>query len=249
MSKGKVVRSLFIKGIIGGIVGFLVSMAWIALVDESNASKSLSQGYTYFVQNSLWLQCIITAILGVFAFKNFTNAKSLLIEMHRNEEDDSIEPRFDMNINKTLLMASLINISNFFLYGLSFNQFDGVLEAVAVLVFMGIMIIAVSFEVKSIALIQKKDPYRIADVSSFKFNQQWIETCDEAERLVMYKAAYKSHLTLQYALIVAMVVSLFAKLFADVSDFTLFVVAGLWLIHSLSYHRTVAKINKTKIEI
>lgn len=49
------------------------------------------------------------------------------------------------------------------------------------------------WQVRYVKVIQESHPEKQGDPSSRKFRQQWLDSCDEAEKEVIYRSAYTSY--------------------------------------------------------
>lgn len=86
-------------------------------------------------------------------------------------------------------------------------------------------------------LMQKRDPKKKGDPSSFSFDKKWLESCDETEKLVIYQAGYKAFNSMQVLMIVGIILSIFGKMQFGTGNFPLILLGCMWVIGMLNYGR------------
>lgn len=84
-------------------------------------------------------------------------------------------------------------------------------------------------------LIQKRDPQKKGDPSSFTFNKKWMEGCDETEKLVIYQAGYKAYNSMQITMLVGLILAIFGKMQFNTGNFPLVLLGSMWIIGTLSF--------------
>lgn len=83
--------------------------------------------------------------------------------------------------------------------------------------------------------IQKTDPMKKGEMGSLRFGRDWLESCDEAERLGIYKASYKSFQALNTLCPVMEAVALIGKIMFDTGNFPIILVTIFWAVQSGVY--------------
>ena len=61
-------------------------------------------------------------------------------------------------------------------------------------VFMGMVVYFGMWQVRYVKMVQRIYPEKKGDPASMKFQEQWLASCDEAEKEEIYEASYKTYL-------------------------------------------------------
>lgn len=79
------------------------------------------------------------------------------------------------------------------------------------------------------------NPEKHGSVYDRKFLDKWMESCDEAEKMDIYHAAWSSYRIMSVAYVGAWMVTYLAHMFCGMDFFASIVVTVLWLIQSCVY--------------
>ena len=90
-------------------------------------------------------------------------------------------------------------------------------------------------------------PEKQGDPASLNFQQQWLESCDEAEKEVIYQSAYKSYIQVSRCIPILLLITMLGHLFFNTGLMAIVVVAVVWLVATLSYLRSCVRLKGSKI--
>ncbi len=91
--------------------------------------------------------------------------------------------------------------------------------------------------IRIVKLEQKYNPEKKGDPVSLKFTEQWVESCDEAEKTMIYQSAYSVYLTLSRLIPLLVVMTMLAHLVWNTGIMAVLVTAVLQLVITVSYMR------------
>lgn len=103
------------------------------------------------------------------------------------------------------------------------------------------------WQIRYIRLIQKTYPDKKGDPTSKKFQQQWLASCDEAEKQIIYQSAWHSYITLNKRIPLLLLITMLLHLFLDTGMLAIIIVAVIWLTITISYNHSCVKLRKEKI--
>lgn len=83
------------------------------------------------------------------------------------------------------------------------------------------------------------------DPTSSKFTEQWVESCDEAEKEIIYKSAYKTYIVLNKVIPILLLLTLIANMFLNTGILAVLVVAVIYLVTGMTYIRS-SMVSKAK---
>lgn len=85
------------------------------------------------------------------------------------------------------------------------------------------------------------------DPGDMRFMKDWMKSCDEAEKMLTYQAAYETFAVMKTALLVAHVIALFGKINFGTGNLPIVLTSGLWFLNSLVYCMKSMKLEKSRI--
>lgn len=182
--------------IVSGIVGFMMSAFGNYM--EENIADLIAKGivkvlvvitpYACLVMNTISI--IIGTILLVGAKKH--------IKAWDGENEEEYEV-IDKKLSVVGVLINIIFILSYFFFGAGFefvlkDEYYGIIKWVCyfagfIVALAGNMII----QAKIVNLYKEMNPEKQGSVYAMDFSKQWEKSCDEAERMQIYKAAFKSY--------------------------------------------------------
>ena len=180
--------------LVGGVMGYFAAANGIDGLSGSIKAAGLKFGM--FV--APWIMVAIAVIMPVVLVPYYKKAKKQLLMWDGEDEDvsDIIEEK--LSIVQWVSSGALI-ISYFLLaasYSCGTSLFEKVNSTVgfgaAIIAFLCIMAESVIIQQKCVDSIKIMNPEKTASVYDMKFQKKWMETCDEAEKIVVGKCAYKA---------------------------------------------------------
>lgn len=103
------------------------------------------------------------------------------------------------------------------------------------------------WQARYVKSVQKVYPEKKGDPASRKFQKDWLASCDEAERAVIYQSAYRSYTAANRALPILLVAAMLCHLFFDTGIMAVVLLAAAWIIITVSYLNSCVKIRKEKL--
>lgn len=97
-----------------------------------------------------------------------------------------------------------------------------------------VVLVAVVFQTVVIHQMQKHDPRLKGDPNGLHFQRDWINSCDEAEKMKIYEATYKSCVLVCNMFPVAMVLALVIKFIWNTGSGAIFIIGLLWMVQVIS---------------
>ena len=88
-----------------------------------------------------------------------------------------------------------------------------------------------------IGLEKKLNPEKKGNILDMRFRKEWIESCDEAERMNIYRSAYDVYKLMSNLFIYAWLLTFIVSAATKTGLFAMIMVAALWLIQTCAYFR------------
>ncbi|MDO4306501.1 MAG: DUF3169 family protein [Eubacteriales bacterium] len=126
---------------------------------------------------------------------------------------------------------------------------EGSFLLAAMVLYIILMIYGGYWSVRYVKYLQKICPEKYGDPTSLKFQEQWLQSCDEAEREIIYQASYKSYLTTTKFTALLLIISMLCHLIWDTGIMAVLMVCLMQLVMTISYCRACVKKKGTKLNV
>ncbi len=209
--------------LVGGSIGYCAAKYGL----NTLASGMKSVGAFFGTYIAPWLMLTIAVILPVVCVLIYRSAKKLLSSW--DGEDEEIPDAIDKKLSIAIWVSSAALILSYFLiaasYSGGFEAFENenhiVLFFIGITAFFAIMIEAVMIQQKCVDAAKKINPEKTASVYDLKFQKKWIDSCDEAEKIMIGKCAFQSYAATNAACTVLSVVLALCALIFGIGFFHL----------------------------
>ena len=122
-----------------------------------------------------------------------------------------------------------------------------VLLLAAFFIFMLLFVYQGYWGVRFVKMQQKIDPKKKGDPTSIKFTEQWVESCDEAEKELIYQSAFNSFTLLMKWCPILMAIALFMHMFWDTGITAVVFIGIVNLMLNVSYLKNGVVKRKQKL--
>ena len=168
-------------------------------------------------------------------------------------EDEEISDDIENKLSIVQWITSGSLIISYFLIAASYasgiTMFENVKSMigfdVAIVAFLAIMAEGVIIQQKSVDSVKVMNPEKTASVYDMKFQKKWLDTCDEAEKIIVGKCAFKAfNVTNSVCSILAIILAISALMFG-IGFFPSFLVCLIWIINVSIYCKECLKYSKS----
>lgn len=239
---------IIISMIVGGIVGALSSNLKDILGESvPNFFGSIFKVITPYAS-------IVLTILLIIVYKVIysKSRKEYDLWKVRNEDDDKIDI-IEENLSYIILFSSVNMILGFFFFGLGFmflptHDVDLDIMQLICLTVGFILCLATSTLIQNKIINFEKEINHLLKGSIYdtNFTQKWVDSCDEAIKLGIYKSAYKSYTAVNTTCIILWVVCIVGYNIWKIGIMPMVIVTIIWLVQSISYCMESIKQSKIK---
>ena len=162
----------------------------------------------------------------------YNSVKATLNYIYEHDKFRAAE-QIDKKLGYAMWGESINTILNFFFFGMGIGKTE--LDIPLLVVFILNVVLVVVFQQKTVDLTKVMNPEKHGSVYDRKFLDKWMESCDEAEKMDIYHAAWSSYRVMSVAYVGAWLVTYLAHMFCGMDFFASIVVTVLWLIQSCVY--------------
>ena len=237
---------LAVSMLVGGAAGY--SSAKYGL--DKMAGTLRDTGAFFGTHIAPWLMAAMAVIVPLVCIPVYRSAKKLLGAW--DGENENISDEVDRKLSAALWISSASLVFSYFLiaatYSGGFAMFDSRERTIAFFVgiaaFLAIMIETIIIQQKCVDTAKQTNPEKKASVYDMKFQKKWMEDCDEAEKIMIGKCAYKAYTaTNTVCTILAIVLAICALVF-DIGFLPSLVVCLVWIVNLSVYSKEAMRYSK-----
>ena len=197
-----------------------------------------------------WLMLTLAVIVPAVCIPIYRSAKKLLAAW--NGEDEDISDTVDRKLSLVIWLTSAALILSYFLiaasYSGGFAAFDDrertVVFFIGIAAFFAIMIEVIIFQQKCVDTAKQMNPEKKASVYDMKFQKKWLDDCDEAEKVMIGKCAFKAYsATNAVCTVLSIVLSVCALLF-EIGFLPSLAVCLVWIVNLSVYCKEAMRYSK-----
>ena len=201
----------------------------------------------------LYFVLAIASLIAVGTLYLF--CKKMYKNLQDNPEDDDLWDCLEDKLNQPMILSNVMGNLNLFFFGYviwmaEFNSYgkNGGYETVIVIADSVLFFVILASEIlvqKGVLDIEKKlNPEKQGNVFDFKFNEVWLSSCDEAQKLITYKATYKAFKDTNLTCIIFYALTGIGMFIFKTGIWPMLCVCVIMLVNNLSYMLRAAKLER-----
>lgn len=250
---GKFITVFVVAGIIGGICGFFGT--FLADIIKGDIWGNAKQLLGIFSPIAMY---VLTTGVLVFDFVQEKKCRKRFEAW--DGEDENVYDWLDEKLNYVLMAASLNMILGYFFFGAAMyceelwdsSSYEGASLWYAAITIAGLLYVTavvIRVQKRVVNFSKEMNPEKRGSVYDTKFQKKWMESCDEAERLLIYKACYKAYMVTQSTCVCLWVVTTFGLMIFDTGLLPMVCVIIIWLAATIGYLAESMRLSKHPTEI
>lgn len=198
---------------------------------------------------------VVLAVAFLIAvFTSYNSCKRMYRKL-QDDPDDELWDVLENKMNVPMILANVMQIANVFFIGciLSIVEFapygkeDGLQKAILIMdVILFVLLLVTELLIsKGVVDMEKKlNPEKQGNVFDFKFNEVWFSSCDEAQKMITYQAAYQAFKGTNTTCVILCFLSLIGVVLFQTGIYPMLCICAIWLVNNLSYMLRAAKLEK-----
>lgn len=251
---------LIVCAVIGGLVGGASSF-----IGYSDFSGSIAEAVLFIVNMVSPWAVIILGISGFIAcWAIHRKARSMyegaLAEADvaggaeaagtAAEPDEQIIEEIEDKLSQGMFILSVIMIVQMLFFGIMMADLQNIADSslIVAMVATGVFVAGNLAQLKQqqlmVDLEKEMNPSKKGSVYDAKFRDKWEESCDELEKIKIYKSAYKAYKTTAMTCMVLWVVTACLSIAFKTGPLPSIAVTVIWLVQTVSYCREAIKLER-----
>jgi len=197
-----------------------------------------------------WLMLAAAVIAPAVCVPIYKSAKKLLSSWDGENEETS--DAIDKKLSIVIWITSAALILSYFLiaasYSGGFETFENENSVVSffagIVGFFAILVEAVIIQQKCVDAVKKTNPEKTASVYDTKFQKKWMDSCDEAEKIMIGKCAVKAYSATNTVCTVLAIALAVCALIFGIGFLPSLVVCLIWIVNQSVYCREALRYSK-----
>ena len=235
--------------VIGGIAGYISAYTLDHNQDTLTHLGKLLTGSTSFMQYSVFPALYLLFTVFFVAYITYHTRKMKMQIQAWDREDDAYINQIDLKLSKALTSSSSMIIISSILFAITtYNllRIDNKKNLIGVGIVLSLyffnFIYAGIQQNRIVKLNREYSPEKKGCVYDSKFSDVYFDSCDEAERYMIYECTYKTFRFMNNFISGLFFVVCFLGMFAPIGIQCSLVVGSIWLVMNLYYSRAALKI-------
>ena len=235
--------------LIAAVVGFAAGIL-MAMIDEAGISALEETLKQFWRASAVWYFPVFTLLLLLPAFLLTVGVRKKIDAL---PEDDEVGVNAGVKALDRRLSVSL-SLGSFYVVGIYFSLAVG-LSNLAGLHFQegwiiplieGVagIVLLLPVQRRAVTLTQYLYPEKKGSIFDTKFSKVWMESCDELEKMIVYKAAYASYQATSKACVLLFLLTALGSTVFGYGPLPSALILMIWLIQIISYTRACAREEK-----
>ncbi len=232
--------------IIGGVIGYYSGHGAANGGMDQLVGMMKDAGSFFGTHIAPWLMLALVVIMPAVCVPIYRSARKLAAAWDGEDEDTSDA------VDVVIWLTSAAMILFFFLiaasYSGGFATFDSkdstIIFSIGVAAFFAIMVEAIIIQQKCVDTAKQTNPEKKASVYDMRFQKKWLEECDEAEKIMIGKCAFKAYSTTNMVCAVLAIVLAVSALVFDIGFLPSLVVCLVWIVNLSVYCREAMRYSK-----
>ncbi len=236
-----------------GGIGYFFGMI-TAKTEETDTFTQAAEMMKDAVMQSFPVLFMIVAVLSIIIPTiGYIRCHKMYQKLQADRDNDELWDRLENALNGPVITSTLFSIANVclflcFVYGAVTAKSDErygktvVLIGLAVFVISTVMGIVIPHLV--IKIEKELNPEKKGNVLDSKFREVWMDSCDEAQQMMVYKSAYKAFSNTNMVCIWLIAITFVCAMLFKTDILSMIIVCLIWFINTFSYMLHAAKLER-----
>ena len=236
-----------------GGIGYFFGMITAKTEETDTLAKAVDVVKDVVLQSFPVLFMIVAVLSIVIPTIAYIRCHKMYQKLQADRDNDELWDRLENALNGPMITSTLFSIANVclflcFVYGAVTAKMDERYGKTVVLIGLAVFVISTVMEILIPHLVVKIEkelnPEKKGNVLDSKFREVWMDSCDEAQQLIVYKSAYKAFSNTNIVCIWLIAITFVCAMLFKTDILSMIVVCLIWFINTLSYMLHAAKLER-----
>ena len=233
-------KKFFGKFLLIMIGAFLVGIAFgvgMAFMEKMNLADLISNTvYNFMISIAPFVSVVFVLVMGTVLLVTYNIAKKRIAAWDGENEEDY--QKIDGLLGNVLYALNIGTIVTYFFFAIGFEDVaerSRLVDACYILGFIFALALIIGGQQIMINLTKEMNPEKKGSVYDMKFIDKWEESCDEAEKILIYKSAYKTYIKMSLLFVALWIFCVFGNLVFAWGLMPVTMVSIIWLCQVCIY--------------
>lgn len=224
------------------------------------------------IQNSIPdMQILLNQIMNIMAYVvpilflilNLTQAVvgSIYIRISKKQaatwdgEDEEVIEQIEKKLNVPMILTNAMQVLNFVFFSVCIclaetDELSKLMQDIigngAIVLFIVSFVIEMVLQKQTVDLEKQLNPEKQGNIFDVKFQEVWVNSCDEAQKLMIYKAGYQAFKVTNYTCMGVWLLALIAQFMFQTGIFPVICIGIIWMVLIMTYSITSYKLEIKK---
>ena len=236
-----------------GVIGYFFGMITAKTEETDTLAQAVDVMRDAMVQSVPVLFIIVAVLSIIIPTIEYIRCHKMYQKLQADRDNDELWDCLENALNGPVITSTLFSIANVclffcFVYGAVTAKIDERYGKTVVLIGLAVFVISTFMEILIPHLVVKMEkelnPEKKGNVLDSKFREVWMDSCDEAQQMMVYKAAYKAFSNTNMVCIWLVVITFVCAMLFKTDILSMIVVCLVWFVNTLSYMLHVAKLER-----
>ena len=249
----KVLIQFVIVMIISVAAGFVAGFFFTTDNTIEPLGKLFSEAAVFLKLNIAYIALAINIVMCAIGYALFGRANTLYKKW--DGEDDEVIDKVEDKLFFPMAIPAVMMVLNFLFFGIVMcskplgderNSHIAFLVMLSTVVLVFSMVWEVLLQGITVSLLKKINPEKRGNILDFGFDKKWINSCDEAQKMAVYRASYETYKFSKYIFMVAWGIILVTNEIFKCGIFPIVLVSVMWLVQTVIYMVEARKYERGK---
>jgi hypothetical protein len=184
----------------------------------------------------------------IISLGSFIRCYVMYKKLQNDKENDDLWDTLEDKLNQPMILsgAFLLVLLCLFLCFECQNQYQPALFIAINLLFVADCAMAIVIQNLTIDIEKKLNPEKQGNVLDVEFQKVWLNSCDEAQKMIVYKAGYRAYQSTNVACFILILAAFICSVTFKTDLVALIFVCIILFVNNMSYMLRAAKLEKRK---
>jgi hypothetical protein len=195
---------------------------------------------------------MIVTILGIILpLASFARCNVMYKKLQKDKENDDLWDTLEDTLNRPMILANAFSMvvlclfCCFLIIGIQGKE-QTTLFKICFLLFIVFACVETQILKLTVEIEKKLNPEKQGNVLDVTFQKVWMNSCDEAQKMMAYKAGYKAYQSTNAVCLILILVAFVCSVTFKTDLLALIFVCVIWFVNNMSYMLRAAKLEKRK---
>ncbi len=248
----KILLMLALGGVIGGMFGLLTGF------NQGRINTVVADSYEWICLNVSVIIAVLLVLALIVLPICYRKGEKIMRQIEQTvdeEQQDKLDSQYDFWNTVGIGVSNVIVITEMVIFAFKIPRGEEAISAqmrsgmtTAVVLFLVVAIICTFYQVAAIKQARRKDPSKKGEASDLYFHKEWLQSCDEAEKRVIYQASYKALCLMQTFMMFALAFAMLGQACWGTGMMAIVLLGICYLVMMTAYCIYSLRLQKTRLD-